>query len=100
AGAALDRLGLLAVGGDVVHLGEDCGGLAGCTLEQSPGENEVLRCTAVAIGIMQLGNGKHVHFALTIDSARLDHDFTSLASMRAAIHAQRAADAARDSAIE
>src|SRR5262249_21014468 len=92
--------GLLAVGGDVVHLGEDRGGLAGCTLKQSLSENEVLGRAAVTIGVMQLGNGKRMHFALTIDSSRLGHDLTSLASMRAAIHAQRSADAARDAAIE
>src|SRR5581483_4095660 len=48
AGPALDRLGLLAIGGDVVHLGEDPRGIAGLALEQGLGEDEILGRPALA----------------------------------------------------
>src|SRR4029079_14759926 len=100
AGAALDRLHFLAIGGDAVHLGEDVRGLARVALEQRLGEDEILRRAAMAILVMKLSDGKHVDVTLAIDSASLDHHLLRLAAMRATVHAQRAADAARNAAIE
>ena len=50
--------------------------------------------------IMKLGDGQHMDVALAVDGARLDHNLLGLAAMRAAVHAERAADAAGDAAIE
>src|SRR5215470_12134083 len=41
AGPALDRLCLLAIGGDAVHLGEDLRGISRLALEQRLGEDEI-----------------------------------------------------------
>src|SRR4029079_15699383 len=100
ASAALDRLRLLAISGDVVHLGEDRGGIAGIAVEQGFGEDQIVRRAAKAIGIMQLSHGKHMDLAGAVDSARLDDHFAGLASMGAAVHAERTADATWDAAIE
>ena len=50
--------------------------------------------------IVKLGDGQHMDVALAIDGAGLDQHLFRLAAVRAAIHAQRAADAAGDAAIE
>src|SRR6202162_1468432 len=100
AGAALDGLCLLAIGGDAVHLGEDLGGLPRLALEQRLGENQIVRHAAMAVFIMKLSHRKHMHLPLAIDGPSLDHDLACLAPMRPAVHAERAADAARDTAIE
>src|SRR4029450_12515678 len=99
-GAALDRLHLLAIGRDLVHLGKNLCGLTRLALEQRLGEDHVVRRAAVAIGVAERGNGKHMNVTLAIDRARLDENLFRLAPMRAAIHAERAADAAGNAAIE
>ena len=67
AGAALDRLRLLAIGGDVVHLGENLRGIARLALEQNLGEDEILgraapdnvpSCKFAAGGLFLAGPGQ------------------------------------------
>ncbi len=54
----------------------------------------------MAIFVMQLRHGHHMHLALAVHGTCLDHDLFRLATMRTAIHAERAADASRNAAIE
>ncbi len=55
---------------------------------------------AMAIGVMEIGDRQHMHIALAVDGAGLDQHLAGLGAMGAAVHAQRAADAARNAAIE
>src|SRR5262245_726646 len=100
AGAALDRLRLLAIGGDAVHLSENLRGLACLALEQSFGEDKVLGRAAMAILVVEVCHWKHVDLTFAVDGARFDHNLAGLAAMRASVHAQRAPGAAWDAAIE
>src|SRR5262249_45421948 len=100
AGAALDRLRRLARPGDLVHLGGDLVRVARPPGEQRLGEDHVLGRAAVAIAVVHVGVGKHLHVAGAIDPARLDQDVPGLAPIGAAVYAQRAADRARNAAQE
>src|SRR5512146_709176 len=54
----------------------------------------------MAVGVMQLRHGQHMQLALTVHRTCLDHHLAGLASMGAAVHAERTADAAGYAAIE
>ena len=79
---------------------QDVGRIARLAFEQRLGEDPVVRHAAVAIGEAHVGQRQHVDVALRIDGARLDQHVLGFAPVRAGIHAQRAADRARDAAIE
>ncbi len=64
------------------------------------GENVIVRRAAMPIGVVHVGVAQHVDAAVPIDRARLDQRVLGLASISAAIHAQRAADAAGNAAHE
>ena len=100
AGAALHRLRGLALAGDLVHLGGDRRGVAGRALKQRRGEDHVLGHAAMPIGEMHVGVRIDADVAGAIDAARFDQNVLGLTPIGAAVHAQRAADRARNAAQE
>ena len=74
--------------------------IAGRALEQRLGEDDVLGRAAMAVAVVHVGVGEDVQAALPVDAARLDQHVLGLAPVGAAVHAQRAADRARNAAQE
>src|SRR5262249_6757680 len=98
--AALDWLRRLARLGDLVHLGGNSGRIAGPAGEHRLGEDDVLRCAAMAIGVVHVSVGEDAQVAAPVDATCLDQCVLGLAAIRAAVHPQRPADRARDAAQE
>ena len=85
--------------GDVV-VGIDGRPVAGPSAIGRLGEDQVGGRRAVAVGEAHLGVGEDVQGARAVDGPGLDQHVGGLAAMRAGIHPERAADRARDAAIE
>src|SRR3954470_12408697 len=54
----------------------------------------------MTVGVAHVGIGEDANGALTVDAARFDEYVLGLATIGAAVHAQRAADPARNGAQE
>ena len=80
----------------------DVDGLAGSnrSLKQSFCEDQVGRCTGVAVGVAHLGIGQRPPRALAIDGIGLDQPLAGLGAAGAGVHTKRAADRAGDAVIE
>src|SRR5262245_66327575 len=89
AGAALDRLGRLARLGDFLHLRGDLGRIATRALEQRLREDDVVGCAAMAIAVVHVAIAEEAQSALLVDAAGLDSRNLGLASVSAALHADR-----------
>ena len=100
AGAFLDRLVLFAILGDLVHLFENFGRLAGRSLKRRLREDPAVRHAAMAIGEAHVRSRQDMNVAIEIDGPRPGEAVLGLAAMRAGIHAQRPADRTRNAAIE
>ena len=75
-------------------------GIAALALVQSFGEDVVAGHAAMPVAVAHVGVAQHVDAARPIDRARLDQRVLGLAAIGAAVHAQRAADAAGNAAHE
>ena len=86
--------------GDLVHLGGDDGRVAAFAAERGLREDVIVGHAAMPVGEAHVGVAEHMDAAGAIDGAGLDQRVLGLASIGAAVHAQRAADAARNAAQE
>src|SRR6266566_1938772 len=98
AGPALDRLGGFAAFGDFIHLGSDDGRIARRSLEERFGEDHVLWHAAIAIAVAHFAVVEDAGVAAAVNASRCDQHVLGLAAVGAAVHAQRAADRARNAA--
>src|SRR5690606_4483298 len=94
------RLVLLAVLGNLFHLLEDVLRLARPALIGGFRKNPVPRHAAMAVAVTHVSEREDVDVALAVDGAGLDENVLRLRAVGAAVHPQRAADGARDAAIE
>ena len=94
------RLGLSPVFGNAFHLCEYVGALSRLPLEQGLREYEIIRDTAMAVGIVHIGNIERVNYALAINGARFNENVLGFSPVRPTVHPECAANPARNPTIK